>query len=261
MTRRGRGWTVAVAAVLAAAAILAALWLVPALPEPNSQGAEAVDALFYVVLAAVGALFLLTEAFLVWSLIRPSAQPRRRHALELAWTFVPGLILVSLAIFGGGALGSAPAATEATADSGAVVIQVLAKRFEWHFRYPDAEGRFGTPGNVTRRSQLHLPVDRKVILRLQAADVLHGFWLPNARIRQDLVPGATVTRSFTINRPGHYEIICAQLCGIGHSRMRGVLVAQEMAEYEAWLKKTRSAQQAYGGHDPSDDEAWKLWKD
>ncbi|MHC4340184.1 MAG: cytochrome c oxidase subunit II [Planctomycetota bacterium] len=261
MTRRGRGWTIAVAAGLAATAVVAALWLVPVLPEANSEGAAAVDTLFYVVLAVVGLLFLLTEGFLVWSLIRPRAQPRRRHALELAWTFVPGLILVSLALFGGGALGSVPAAPGAVADSETVVIQVLAKRFEWHFRYPDTEGRFGTPGNVTRRGQLHLPTDRKVILRLQAADVLHGFWLPNARIRQDLLPGTTVTRSFTINRAGHYEIICAQLCGIGHSRMRGLVVAQGGEEYEAWLAKTREAQQAYGGHDPGNDEAWKLWKD
>ncbi len=235
--------------------------------QPRNIGTfHIVDTLFYVILAVTGFFFFLTQGLLVYFLLRYRARPGGKavhthgsHALELAWTFIPGLILFALAVFQTGSWGSMKYTREFPDEKDAVVIQVFAKQFEWHFRYAGADGVFGTADDVTKLADMHVPVNRDIIVKLRTRDVLHSFWLPNVRVKQDLLPGLTIPQWFHVTETGtDFEIVCAELCGIGHTTMRGRLIVETEAEFQAWLKKQH---ETMGDHDPEEDSMWKYWQE
>lgn len=225
-----------------------------------------VDSLFWLIMGITGFFFLLTEGLLIYFCLRFRARQGEgkgvhthgSHGLELAWTFIPGAILFGLAVIQTSAWGDMKYKGNFPDEKDAVVIQVLAKQFEWNTRYHGPDGKFGTADDVTKRGELHIPVDRDIIVKLRTRDVLHSFWLPNVRVKQDLVPGLTIPAWFHVTETGEFEIVCAELCGLGHTTMRGVLVVQTAAEYEAWLEKQR---EVYGEHDPENNLEDKMWKD
>lgn len=168
---------------------------------------------------------------------------------------------------------------EFPAPGEAVEVRVVGEQFAWNVHYPGADGTFGRsePGlvdlqsnplgldrsdpaaadDVTTVNQLHLPVDRPAIVRLSSKDVIHSFMLNEFRVKQDAMPGIeipvhfvpTVTTAAMRERTGEpsyqYEIACAQLCGLGHYRMRGFVTVQEQDEFETWLEQqVKPAQEA-----------------
>ena len=80
-----------------------------------------------------------------------------------------------------------------------------------------------------------MPVDQQVIIKLGSVDVLHSFFVPVLRLKQDAIPGTILSVWFTATKTGEYEIVCAELCGLGHYRMRGFLTVESEADYQAWL--------------------------
>ncbi|MBI4886371.1 MAG: hypothetical protein HY824_04720 [Acidobacteria bacterium] len=141
-------------------------------------------------------------------------------------------------------------------ERGSTVVRVVAEQFAWNVHYPGPDGRFGRtdisllgPANplgldrtdpaarddVTTINQLHLPVDRPVIVYLSSKDMVHSFTLPQMRVKQDVVPGVAQPVWFTPTRTGAWEIACSQLCGLGHYRMRGFYTIETQAAYDAWL--------------------------
>jgi cytochrome c oxidase subunit 2 len=138
------------------------------------------------------------------------------------------------------------------------VVQVFGRQFEWRFRYWGPDRKFGTPDDFVKLAELHVPVDRPVIVKLQTRDVLHSFWLPNARLKQDLLPGRTIPQWFEITKPGRYPIACAELCGNGHTTMQATLIAESEAEYSDWVGK-QSKDNPLG--DPKEDDIWKFWRE
>lgn len=143
------------------------------------------------------------------------------------------------------------------AESDATVVRVVGEQFSWNVHYPGPDGKFGktdirlvTPENplgLDRKdpdakddlmtvNQLHLPVDKPVIVHLSSKDVIHSFGLPQMRVKQDAVPGIVHNVWFTPTKTGEWEINCSQLCGLGHYRMRGFYTIHTQADYEAWLK-------------------------
>ncbi len=144
----------------------------------------------------------------------------------------------------------------------ALRIEVVGRQFMWQFRYPGPDGRFGrtnlrfvTSGNpfgmdpddpanaqnVVTVNEMHVVVGRPVVLQITALDVIHSFNLPNFRLKQDAVPGRPVTVWTTPDRAGTYEITCAQLCGVGHYTMRGIVVVQSPGAFAAWMASQRAA--------------------
>ncbi|HSG99053.1 MAG TPA: hypothetical protein VLB27_03325, partial [candidate division Zixibacteria bacterium] len=145
----------------------------------------------------------------------------------------------------------------------AVVVRVVAQQFQWNVHYPGADGVFGrtdvklmddvsNPIGLDRSdpaavddfftiNQMHLPVDKPALIYLSSKDVIHCFSLPIMRVKQDIVPGMRIPTSFTPIKTGQSEIACAQLCGLGHYRMRGYLTIQTQAEYESWLAEQAAA--------------------
>ena len=232
------------------------------LPEPISTYAADVDRLFYVILALVGFFFFLTEGLLVYFIVKYRAREGGRarhthgnHALELTWTFIPGLILFALAVFQTGTWGMIKfkGRMPHEGDPNVEVIDVFAKQFEWRFRFHGPNGV-----DFVKTAEMHVPVGRKVIVRLQTRDVIHSFWLPNARLKQDLLPGRTINQWFEITTPGRWPIVCAELCGNGHTTMQATLVAESEADYRDWL-----AEQAKSNPlgDPREDDMWKFWRE
>lgn len=149
------------------------------------------------------------------------------------------------------------------ADPAAMQVEVTGMQFAWYFRYPGRDARFGqtrldlvAPGEGNPlgldprdpastddlvRSQLVLPAGREVDLTLRAQDVIHGFNVPEMRLKQNAVPGETVHIHFTPTTPGTYAILCTQLCGSGHYRMQSTLRVLSLPEFAVWLAAQETA--------------------
>lgn len=236
------------------------------LPEAISTYAADVDYLFYWILGIVAFFFFLTEGLLVYFIVKYRAREGGRpkhthgnHALELTWTFIPGLILFALAVFQTGTWGMIKfkGRMPDENDPNVEVVRVFARTFEWHFGYRGPDGKFDTADDFVKRNELRVPVGKQVIVKLQTLDVLHSFWLPNARLKQDLLPGRTIPQWFEITKTGRYPIVCAELCGNGHTTMQATLVAVSKDEYAGWLEQ--QAKESPLG-DPTEDAMWKHWR-
>ena len=168
-------------------------------------------------------------------------------------------------------------------ENEALVVQVTGEQFAWNIHYPGADRTFGrtdislldlqsnplgldrndpaAKDDVTMVNQMYLPVNRPIIVRLRSKEVIHSFGVPEFRVKQDAVPGFTIPIWFTPtittadmrtrlgNQEFQYEIACAQLCGLGHARMRGTVTVQTAEEFQTWLD-ARTAEQAEAANDP-----------
>lgn len=145
-----------------------------------------------------------------------------------------------------------------TVPDEATEVEVFAQQWNWSFRLPGEDGRLGAsdirlvgadnplgidPQDRSGRddvivefADLHLPIGRPVKMMLRSADVLHDFYVPEFRAKMDMVPGMVTYFWFTPTRTGEFEILCAELCGVGHAYMRGYVQVVEDADYEAWLE-------------------------
>jgi cytochrome c oxidase subunit 2 len=218
-------------------------------PRDVSAHGHVIDGLFMMILWLTGAVFVATEATLAWFLWRYNGKSNRdavkfthgSHALEVVWTIVPAATLLFIAIYQMNAW--ADAKIRQPKNPG-VELEVRARQFEWRFRYPGADGKLYTPDDVHFDSELHVPVDEEVLIHLKSEDVLHSFFLPNMRVKQDAVPGMVIPVWFKPKYTGNWDLVCAELCGWGHYKMKGRIVVQTREEFDAWLKETAKKQQA-----------------
>ncbi len=141
-------------------------------------------------------------------------------------------------------------------------INVIAEQFAWNVQYPGPDGKFGkrspdlvhfsnpigldrsdpaAKDDVVLANEIHMPLGKPTLIHLMSKDVIHSFFIPSFRIKQDAVPGMDIPVWVQPTRPGLYELSCAQLCGFGHSLMRAEVVVQTPADYAAWLKSQEPA--------------------
>ena len=213
------------------------------LPPAASRNAPVVDALFGLTAQlTAGCLFVIVVVlgFLLWryrarSGVRATYQrgASRLHTLGVAalaaFTFV--VMDVSLARR---ALADLEARAAHTHD--AIRIEVMPAQFSWNVRYAGVDGRFATDDDVVTLDDVHIPIGATVIVALAPRDVIHSFFVPAFRVKQDAIPGRVTHVSFEATQLGAFEIACAQLCGVGHYRMRGVLTVTSRDAYDAWLR-------------------------
>jgi cytochrome c oxidase subunit 2 len=212
-------------------------WL---LPPGASTFAGDIDWLYYLILWITGIAFVVVEVGLVWFIIRYRARPGRRAEYthgstraEIIWTAVPAVTVVIIGVLSGRVWAQIKGRDSVPDD--AIPISVRAKQFEWNTSYPGADGQLGTPDDFTTRNQIHVPVNRPVVAHLTAEDVIHSFNIPAFRLKQDAVPGMRIRAWFQATTPGEYELGCAELCGLGHYRMRAVVTVHEEEDYRRWL--------------------------
>lgn len=207
------------------------------LPEDVSTFGQEIDSLFYLIYYITAVTFILVTVFMVVFLIKYRDQGGRRATyshgnttLEIIWTIIPAVILIVLAFMSA----STWAKVKRHAPDSDFELQVIAKQFNWEVVYPGADRKFDTPDDVKFDNDLHVPVNKVVRVYLGSKDVIHSFYLPNLRLRQDAVPGRTILVWFEATKPGKYELPCSQLCGFGHSGMRGWLYVHTPEEYQKW---------------------------
>ncbi len=230
------GLLVAAAAALPAAASALPFWL--KLPEGVSTYSGRIDGLFRLILWITGTIFVVVEALLLFFLFRyrhkEGRRPRYTHGsnrLEVIWTIVPAVICVVLALLSRATW----ADIKQHLPKEGVQIEVTAEQFAWNVRYAGADNKFDTPDDVVTLNQLHFPVGQPVIVTLHSKDVIHSFFLPEFRVKQDAVPGLSTRIWFEGTRTGHWEIACAELCGLGHYRMKGFVTVETPEEFQKWL--------------------------
>ncbi len=212
-------------------------------PENNATFGDRVDDLFYLILWITGVAFILTEAFLFYCVLSFWAKPGQRadyvhgnHRLEVAWTIVPAVILVVLAIFQSGMWSEMKQRFPDPSSPDTVNVQVTAKQFEWNFRYAGQDGKFGTIDDAISTGEMRVPVGKKIRLELRSMDTIHSYFLPNFRVKQDVVPGMAIPSWFEAKNRGVFQIMCAELCGNQHTNMGATLIVSSQEDYDAWVK-------------------------
>ena len=231
--RRGSIVQLIVIGVLAGA-VASAVALIPDwLPNSASREAGRIDFVFWFVTGICIFVFSIVAAVIVYSVwkfrVKPDddsdGPPIHGHTgLEILWTAVPAILVTAIAIVSAIVL-----AKDDAAGANPLRINVYAQQFFWSFDYP---GYGKKTSNVLR-----LPVNRSVVLTMHAKDVIHSFWVPEFRQKQDLVPGLHPTVHITPNKVGTYSLICTELCGLGHALMRSRVVVMQPAAFEQWAKK------------------------
>ena len=242
--------------------VLGGMWVgqnINLLPIDASVNAPIYDELFQVLFTIGTVLFVGIVGLLVFSLIRF----RRRSdqigdgiaiegnlPLEIFWTAVPAVVVLFVGLYSydiydrmGGMVplahehmdgaheervwgGISSGSVQAEDVGNALPIDVTAMQFAFLFHYPDGDIISG---------ELHVPAGRPITLRMEAKDVIHAFWVPEFRLKQDVIPGQPTQLSFTPTRPGRYPIVCAELCGPYHGGMRSTVVVEEPDAWDSWF--------------------------
>src|SRR3990170_3781631 len=210
------------------------------LPENVSTFGPEIDRLFTLVYYITGAVFLLVTVVLALALLLYRRRAGRRAVyshgnttLELVWTIIPAIILVVISFLSQATW----AKVKAHMPPAQVHLEVTGKQFNWEVVYPGPDGKFGTADDLKLDNEIHVPVNQVVHGKLKSKDVIHNFFLPNLRFKQDAVPGREQDFWFQVTKPGKYEMPCAELCGFGHSGMNGYLYVHTPEDYQQWLKE------------------------
>ena len=224
-----------------AVAVAAALLTSPAAAQ--SVNRSAIDDLNEQLLYVALPLVLFVELTLVYALYRfrnnDDPKPTTKDlALEVTWTAATGVILLFVGISAFFVLANpyiSPAAAtqeDVATEGDALEVEVVAYQWGWEFRYPD-EG-------VRSQSELVLPRGQDVTFSLQTRDVIHSFYVPALGMKQDIIPGQTMEARTRATETGNYTLYCAELCGVGHTRMHGTVRVVSPSEYDAWVANQSS---------------------
>jgi cytochrome c oxidase subunit 2 len=227
------------------------------LPTPGSVLGAEIDSIYYMILIITGVIFLFVEAALVFFVIRYRHKEGRQAAYvhghtktEIVWTLIP-LVLVLWIAYASMNVWLDAKAGDRTYDAAlAFPLRVAAKQFEWNVTYPGPDGKLDTEDDFVKRNQLQLPVDRDVRVELTSEDVIHSFFLPEFRVKQDAVPGMTIVVWFRPSAEGEFPLGCAELCGLGHYRMRGSVTVHNQGSFDRWM-----AEEAGAGAPPAGEPA------
>ena len=200
------------------------------LPEQASVQAITIDKLMDVHIWLISFLFSLIVVPLFYSLVlfrRKKGETgdgvhiEGNSRLEILWTMIPLFAVVFLAYIGAQSLGETR-----RVDPTALEVDVVGGQWFWKFDYPE----FGVSTDA-----LYLPVDRQILLRMTSVDVIHSFWVPEFRVKQDLVPGETTELRITPSLVGEYKILCAELCGASHAYMEAKVHVVSQQEFVSWI--------------------------
>ena len=230
-------------------------------PEGISEHAPALDRQFLITILVVGISFTAAQIGLGWMVwkYRDTGSPTDRavyshgsNRLEVLWTVITAVIFITLGVMGQSVWASLRLND---APPGSYTVEVVAQQFQWNFHYAGKDNKFGktdpkfiddsglnfvgldasdpNSADDAVTAALVIPVNRPVELRLRSKDVIHNFWVPQLRFKQDLVPGMEIKVNFTAKQVGKYELACAELCGQLHFKMRSYMLVVPEEEIQA----------------------------
>lgn len=260
-----------VAAASAVLLVLHPFTTTPWMPADISASGAMIDRQMSSTILEAGLAFLVAQALLaifIWKFSARRANTEIRNfpggarTLVIAAIVLVGTEVAGLAFFG---QKSWAGMFLAPTSPDALTVQVQAEQFAYYFRYPGPDGKFGPvhPEKMDDSGQnffgldrehdadskddivspiMAVPVNREIHLLMRSKDVGHSFYVPELRIQQDFVPGMDLSLHFTATKTGRYEIICTQLCGLGHYRMRAYLEVMSAADFDQWLRKKAATQ-------------------
>ena len=223
-------------------------------PTAASEEAGPIDTLWDVLLIVSVPIFVLTQTFVLYSVWRLRMRPGEElkdgppiHGntrLEVIWTAIPAIILVALCSYAYVVLRDIE-----TAEASEMKVRVVGEQFTWTFYYP------GEGGKEIASNQLYLPRDKQVHFDVQSKDVLHDFWVPAFRQKIDAVPGITTRYRVKPTRSGTFPVVCAELCGLGHSVMRQSAHVVSQGDFDKWLSDKQQQAAGGGGGGGEEEEA------
>jgi cytochrome c oxidase subunit II len=228
--------------VVAAAIVTAAALSIHWFPKSASGSAHKIDTLYDVLLICSVPIFVLVMTVAIYSVIKFRARPgdtrdgapiHGHTTLEIVWVTVPFLLVTGLAIYGWVVLNDIEAK-----QPNELVVNVTGQQFIWNFDYPQQR---------VKSQELVLPKGRPVHFRIHTKDVIHSFWVPEFRLKSDAVPGLTTNVRLTPDRVGHYQVVCAELCGVGHATMRADVRVLPQTQFASWARRNQKGPAAAGG--------------
>ncbi len=243
------GVAVFVSAMATDAGPLVGYWF----PEDISDHGYIIDNLFNTIMYLTGFIFVATGLAMFWFLWKydaakatePVKYTHGSHTLEVVWSILPAATLLFIAIYQMNAWADVKL-LRPTDENGVPLpplAEVTGRQFEWRIRYAGPDQVIGTEDDIHTVNELHLPAQEEAVLQIKSMDVLHSFFLPNVRIKQDVVPGMKQYVWFRPIKTGQFDIVCAELCGWGHYKMKGRLTVEPRGDFERWLSKTRLEQE------------------
>jgi cytochrome c oxidase subunit 2 len=221
-----------VASVIGIAIALAIDWF----PTGATKDSHQIDTLYDVLLIVSVPVFVLVMTVAIYSVVKFRARPgdmrdgapiHGNTRLEVVWVAVPTIIVSVLAAYAWIVLNNVEAK-----QRNEMHVRVIGQQFAWHFQYLDEQGKPTT-------NTLYLPKDRPVRFDVVTRDVIHSFWVPSFRLKTDTVPGLTTHIRVTPDRYGTFDVVCAELCGLGHSTMRQNVHVVTQQAFAAWLAKQK----------------------
>ncbi len=236
-------------------------------PENISTFGQELDDLFAIIYWISVAIFFLTFGLLGYMLIKYRYSPDRKgynyhgnNIVEVTWTILPTILFAAIGLYSDDMWQRTKYSSKVPQAD--VQILALGKQFGWLFLYPGADGQYGRNAfndrslrklmsasnpfgidstdaasldDFTTENQFRVPVNANVVVYGSSLDVLHSFFLPHARVKQDVVPGTWMKIWFNLFKTGKYELACAELCGGGHYAMRAEYTVLSRAEYDKWV--------------------------
>ncbi len=241
----------------------------PQFPPAITAFGELIDAQYHRTLIITGVVFILAQVGLAWAVFRYRDHGQKvtffegHTGMEMVWTLATLVMFVGLGIYGERAWAEA---RFDDAPEGSLQVEVTGMQFAWYFRYAGADGQWGAirtelsrpsganpigvdpqdpngRDDVVVSPQMYVPVNRDVEVLIRSQDVTHDFYVRELRLKQDAVPGLVIRLHFNATVPGEYEIACAELCGLGHHKMRGFLKVVPQEEYDRWMQEQVAAMQ------------------
>lgn len=205
------------------------------MPVPASTQASEIDGMWRLQEIAMSFLFSLIVVPIVYSLVvfrrRKGDTEDAEHIegntrLEIAWSVLPLIAVVAFSVLGAGNL-----ANTLRPSADAMVVKVTAFQWAWKFDYPE----YGFSS-----TEMYIPVNQAINLKMESSDVIHSFWVPEFRVKQDVVPGRVTELRFTPILIGDYKVRCAELCGTSHYKMEQPVVVVDDAAFAAWVEERKA---------------------
>ncbi len=225
-------------------------------PESASVVAREIDHLFWystawtagtglIVLALLGFFLIIYRQQVGQTAFYTHGNSRGSLILTLSLAALVFLLLdINLAYHDHEVWGAMFGRPPSTTDS--LKVEIMPEQFAWNIRYAGTDAQFGTADDIVTMNEMHVPAGQPVVVQLSSKDVIHSFFLPNLRIKQDAIPGMVTSLYFLPEKPGQYNIACAQHCGLGHYRMKGAFVIDTPDDFHAWMEAQAKEMAASG---------------